>query len=169
MILAGNQKINYIYSASGEKLACDANGSSTYYLGGVMVYGDDDKLLYILTPEGTVSRSEGVRRNFLHLQLLQERPYRKYAGRALGRRRYAANGSVHRLLSFRTGFLDEQPEQEQISVLRERVAGRNCGRFYIGTVRFRYVPVRRDYRQVDDARPLCAQISGSFTLQLLFE
>ena len=59
MILAGNQKINYIYSASGEKLACDANGSSTYYRGGVMVYGADDKLLYMLTPEGTVSRSEG--------------------------------------------------------------------------------------------------------------
>ena len=58
-IIAGNQKINYIYSASGEKLACDANGSSTYYRGGVMVYGADDKLLYMLTPEGTVSRSEG--------------------------------------------------------------------------------------------------------------
>ena len=43
----------------GEKLACDANGSSTYYRGGVMVYGDDDKLQYMLTPEGTVSRSEG--------------------------------------------------------------------------------------------------------------
>ncbi|MFQ8806275.1 MAG: hypothetical protein ACLR8Y_15830 [Alistipes indistinctus] len=41
------------------KLACDANGSSTYYRGGVMVYGADDKLLYMLTPEGTVSRSEG--------------------------------------------------------------------------------------------------------------
>ena len=58
-IVAGNQKINYIYSASGEKLACDANGSSTYYRGGVMIYGADDKLLYMLTPEGTVSRSEG--------------------------------------------------------------------------------------------------------------
>lgn len=58
-IVAGNQKINYIYSASGEKLACDANGSSTYYRGGVMVYGADDKLLYMLTPEGTVSRNEG--------------------------------------------------------------------------------------------------------------
>jgi len=43
----------------GEKLACDANGSSTYYRGGVMIYGSDDKLLYILTPEGTVARSEG--------------------------------------------------------------------------------------------------------------
>ena len=58
MILAGNQKINYIYSASGEKLACDANGSLTYYRS-VMVYGADDKLLYMFTPEGTVSRSEG--------------------------------------------------------------------------------------------------------------
>ena len=57
-IVAGNQKINYIYSASGEKLACDANGSLTYYRS-VMVYGSDNKLLYILTPEGTVSRSEG--------------------------------------------------------------------------------------------------------------
>ena len=71
----------------------------------------------------------GFRRNFLHLQLLQERPYRKYAGRALGRGRYAANGSVHRLLSFRAGFLDEQPEQEQISVLREGVTGRKPRRF----------------------------------------
>ena len=57
-IVAENQKINYIYSASGEKLACDANGSLTYYRS-VMVYGHDDKLLYMLTPEGTVSRSEG--------------------------------------------------------------------------------------------------------------
>ena len=59
MILVGNQKINYIYSVSGgEKLACDANGSLTYYRS-VMVYGSDNKLLYMLTPEGTVSRSEG--------------------------------------------------------------------------------------------------------------
>ena len=57
-IVAENQKINYIYSASGEKLACDANGSLTYYRS-VMVYGGDNKLLYMLTPEGTVSRSEG--------------------------------------------------------------------------------------------------------------
>ena len=57
-IVAGNQKISYIYSASGEKLACDANGSLTYYRS-VMVYGSDNKLLYMLTPEGTVSRSEG--------------------------------------------------------------------------------------------------------------
>lgn len=57
-IVAENQKINYIYSASGEKLACDANGSLTYYRS-VMVYGHDNKLLYMLTPEGTVSRTEG--------------------------------------------------------------------------------------------------------------
>ncbi len=57
-IVAGDQKISYIYSASGEKLACDANGSLTYYRS-VMVYGSDNKLLYMLTPEGTVSRSEG--------------------------------------------------------------------------------------------------------------
>lgn len=58
-VVAEDQKINYIYSASGEKLACDTNGSSTYYRGGVMVYGADDKLLYMLTPERTVSRNEG--------------------------------------------------------------------------------------------------------------
>ena len=52
-IVAENQKINYIYSASGEKLACDANGSLTYYRS-VMVYGSDNKLLYMLTPEGTI-------------------------------------------------------------------------------------------------------------------
>ena len=57
-IVAENQKINYIYSASGEKLVCDANGSLTYYRS-VMVYGSDNKLLYMLTPEGTVSRTEG--------------------------------------------------------------------------------------------------------------
>ena len=57
-IVAGNQKISYIYSASGEKLACDANGSLTYYRS-VMIYGSDNKLLYMLTPEGTVSRTEG--------------------------------------------------------------------------------------------------------------
>ena len=55
--IAGNQKIRYIYSASGEKLACDANGSLTYYRS-VMIYGNDNKLLYMLTPEGTVSRTE---------------------------------------------------------------------------------------------------------------
>lgn len=50
-IVAGNhQKINYIYSASGEKLACDANGSLTYYRS-VMVYGSENKLLYMLTPK----------------------------------------------------------------------------------------------------------------------
>ena len=48
----------YIYSASGEKLATNANGSLTYYRS-VMVYGNDNKLLYILTPEGTVTRNEG--------------------------------------------------------------------------------------------------------------
>ena len=31
----------------------------TYYRGGVMVYGSDNKRLYMLTPEGMVSRSEG--------------------------------------------------------------------------------------------------------------
>ena len=57
-IVAGSQKVTYIYSASGEKLATNANGSLTYYRS-VMVYGNDNKLLYILTPEGTVTRNEG--------------------------------------------------------------------------------------------------------------
>ena len=57
-IIAGNQQVSYIYSAAGEKLATNANGSLTYYRS-VMVYGNDNKLLYILTPEGTVSRTEG--------------------------------------------------------------------------------------------------------------
>ena len=52
------QNFYYIYSAAGEKLATNANGSLTYYRS-VMVYGNDNKLLYILTPEGTVSRTEG--------------------------------------------------------------------------------------------------------------
>ena len=57
-IIAGNQQVSYIYSAAGEKLATNANGSLTYYRS-VMVYGNDNKLLHILTPEGTVSRTEG--------------------------------------------------------------------------------------------------------------
>ena len=57
-IIAGDQQVSYIYSAAGEKLATNANGSLTYYRS-VMVYGNDNKLLYILTPEGTVSRTEG--------------------------------------------------------------------------------------------------------------
>ena len=52
------QNFYYIYSAAGEKLATNANGSLTYYRS-VMVYGNDNKLLHILTPEGTVSRTEG--------------------------------------------------------------------------------------------------------------
>lgn len=52
-----SDNIHYIYDASGQKLACDANGSLTYYRS-VMVYGNDNKLLYMLTPEGTVSRTE---------------------------------------------------------------------------------------------------------------
>ena len=57
-IIAGNQQVSYIYSAAGEKLTTNANGSLTYYRS-VMVYGNDNKLLHILTPEGTVSRTEG--------------------------------------------------------------------------------------------------------------
>ena len=57
-IVAGNQQISYIYSTSGEKLATNANGSLTYYRS-VMVYGNDNKLLYLLTPEGTATRTEG--------------------------------------------------------------------------------------------------------------
>ena len=57
-IIAGDQQVSYIYSAAGEKLATNANGSLTYYRS-VMVYGNDNKLLHILTPEGTVSRTEG--------------------------------------------------------------------------------------------------------------
>ena len=57
-VVAGDQKVSYIYNASGQKLACDANGSLTYYRS-VMVYGSDNKLLYMLTPEGTVCRTEG--------------------------------------------------------------------------------------------------------------
>ena len=52
------QNFYYIYSAAGEKLATNANGSLTYYRS-VMVYGNDNKLLYILTTEGTVTRTEG--------------------------------------------------------------------------------------------------------------
>mgnify|MGYP000059308547 FL=1 len=52
------QNFYYIYSATGEKLATNANGSLTYYRS-VMVYGNDNKLLHILTTEGTVTRTEG--------------------------------------------------------------------------------------------------------------
>lgn len=45
------QNFYYIYSATGEKLATNANGSLTYYRS-VMVYGNDNKLLYMLTPKG---------------------------------------------------------------------------------------------------------------------
>lgn len=51
-------KISYIYDASGKKLAVNANGSLTYYRS-VMVYGHDNKLLYMLSPKGTVPLSRG--------------------------------------------------------------------------------------------------------------
>ncbi|MFQ8805327.1 MAG: hypothetical protein ACLR8Y_09785 [Alistipes indistinctus] len=127
-IVAENQKINYIYSASGEKLACDANGSLTYYRS-VMVYGGDNKLLYMLTPGGNGVLQRGFRRNELHVQLLQDRPSGQYARDALGRRWDAASLANHRFLSLRPRVRVQQPEQEQISVLREGVAGRKPRRF----------------------------------------
>ena len=57
-VIAGDQKVSYIYNASGQKLACNANGSLTYYRS-VMVYGNDGKLLYMLHPEGTVICTNG--------------------------------------------------------------------------------------------------------------
>ena len=56
-VVAGDQKVSYIYDASGKKLAVNANGSLTYYCG-VMVYGNDNKLLYMTHPEGTITREE---------------------------------------------------------------------------------------------------------------
>ena len=45
-VLFNIQNLYYIYSEAGEKLATNANGSLTYYRS-VMVYGNDNKLLYI--------------------------------------------------------------------------------------------------------------------------
>ena len=56
-IFAGSDEVSYIYSATGEKLAKKAGGSFTYYRS-VMVYAGDS-LLYIIQPEGTVTRSSG--------------------------------------------------------------------------------------------------------------
>ena len=52
-----NEKISYVYSASGEKLAMDVEGSLTYYRS-VMVYskpvGGSEQLAHIIHPEGIV-------------------------------------------------------------------------------------------------------------------
>ena len=56
-VSAGEQSVTYIYSAAGEKLAANANGSLTYYRS-VMVYNGNNSLEYILHPEGTVTCNE---------------------------------------------------------------------------------------------------------------
>ena len=56
-VSAGEQSVTYIYSAAGEKLAANANGSLTYYRS-VMVYNGNNSLAYILHPEGTVTCNE---------------------------------------------------------------------------------------------------------------
>jgi RHS repeat-associated protein len=59
-IFAGSNEIKYIYSATGEKLAAESNGSLTYYRS-VMVYekpvGGVEQLSYMLHPEGTVTKT----------------------------------------------------------------------------------------------------------------
>lgn len=54
-ISKGSEKISYIYSASGEKLAMQAGSSLTYYRD-VMVY-NGNSLSYVLHPEGIVRKS----------------------------------------------------------------------------------------------------------------
>lgn len=56
-IFDGSNEINYIYTSAGDKVGKKAGSSFTYYRG-MMVYADSD-LLYILHPEGTVSKTSG--------------------------------------------------------------------------------------------------------------
>ena len=61
-IFANDGEIRYIYSAAGEKLGMASEGSLTYYRS-VMVYGQQgegpERLLYVLHPEGLVSKTTG--------------------------------------------------------------------------------------------------------------
>ena len=50
-IVAGSQNVTYIYSASGAKLATNANGSLTYSRS-VMVYNGDNSLAYLIPSLG---------------------------------------------------------------------------------------------------------------------
>ena len=58
-VVVSSQNVTYIYSASGAKLATNANGSLTYYRS-VMVYNGDNSLAYLIHPEGTVTCTNGA-------------------------------------------------------------------------------------------------------------
>ena len=162
-IVAASQKVTYIYSASGGKLATNANGSLTYYRS-VMVYGNDNKLLYILTPEGTVTRNEGSSGTTY--------TYNYFKKDHIGSTRAvlsAVDDTLQTVQStdyypFGLAFEYNKPEQEQISVLREGVAGREPRRFDAGPVRLRGTALRFFHRALANRRSLCKSISKCFSV-----
>ena len=53
----GNEKVSYIYTSSGEKLATRVGSSLTYYRGPLVYSGNN--LLYLVHPEGLTRKSTG--------------------------------------------------------------------------------------------------------------
>ena len=56
-VCLGNEKVSYIYTSSGEKLATQVGSSLTYYRGPLVYSGNN--LLYLVHPEGLTRKSTG--------------------------------------------------------------------------------------------------------------
>ena len=56
-VRVGNEKVSYIYTSSGEKLATQVGSSLTYYRGPLVYSGET--LLYLVHPEGLTRKSTG--------------------------------------------------------------------------------------------------------------
>ena len=56
-VYVGNEKVSYIYTSSGEKLATQVGSSLTYYRGPLVYSGET--LLYLVHPEGLTRKSTG--------------------------------------------------------------------------------------------------------------
>jgi RHS repeat-associated protein len=59
LVSKGSENIIYIYSAAGEKLAKQMNGTTIKYYAGNMVYNNDKSLKYLLFDEGLVNKVSG--------------------------------------------------------------------------------------------------------------
>ena len=55
VVRIGNEKVSYIYTSSGEKLATQVGSSLTYYRGPLVYSGNN--LLYLVHPEGLTRKS----------------------------------------------------------------------------------------------------------------
>ena len=56
-VCLGNEKVSYIYTSAGEKLATRVGSSLTYYRGPLVYSGNN--LLYLVHPEGLTRKSTG--------------------------------------------------------------------------------------------------------------